>query len=82
MTFSAPSSMPGGWCKSARSTGFHRRQSGQDVGEVFSNVDLQATAVLNDGVEDRALAPGFAVSYEQPGSGFFSVKTLKWIGAG
>jgi hypothetical protein len=41
MIFSASSFMPSRWCKSARSTGFHHGQSGQDVCEVFSNVDLR-----------------------------------------
>lgn len=64
--FSAVRFVPGCGCQGARIAGFHRGQSRQDVGEVFSNVNFETAAVFNDGVEDGAFASGLAVSYEQP----------------
>lgn len=66
LRFSAARFVPGRGRQDARLAGFHRGQPSQDVGEVFANVDFEATAVFYDGVEDGAFAAGLAVSYEQP----------------
>ena len=49
LRFSAAGFEPGGWGQDARFAGFHGGQARQDVGEVFANVDFEATAVLYDG---------------------------------
>ena len=62
--FSVPGVEPGGWCQTDCFAGFQPRQGRQDVSEVFAHVDFKAAAILHDGIEDSAFAPGFAVSYE------------------
>lgn len=57
---------PVGGRKSRGVLRLHRGKPLQNVGEVFPHVDLQAPAVLHNGVEDRALHPGLAISNEQP----------------
>ena len=66
LRFSAARFVPGSGRQDARLAGFHGGQARQDVGEVFTHVDFETTAVFDDGVEDGAFAPGIAVSYEQP----------------
>ena len=47
-------------------TGLHSGQTGQHVFEVFPGVDAEATAVLNDGVEDGALLSRLLIAQKQP----------------
>ena len=64
--FSATSPQPVGRGEVDSLAGLHRRQPGENVFKVFLGVDAQASAVLDNGIEDRGLlACGFG-TYEHP----------------
>ena len=53
----------------------HPGQARKNLGEVFTNINFQAAAVLHKGVEDGAFAPGLAGSNEPKHAPFLKSMT-------
>ncbi len=53
-------------CEVGGFAGFHGGQAGENVFEVISRYDAEATAVFHDGVEDCGFLAGGFVADEQP----------------
>jgi len=66
LSYSSAGFEPVGWGEAGGFARFHGGQTGEDVLEVFSRVDPQAAAVLDEGVDDGGFFSGVLGTDEEP----------------